>query len=97
MSCITQSCHKQGACPFAFNDLSEQAQNYGCLPTPYQIIQMRQEHGKTWACHSDTTKPCLGAIKYMKEKGMEYKVIDNNLVDETSEWGLFCKPSADQI
>ena len=83
-------CYKNGACPFAFNDTSEYVQNLGCLPTPYEIIQMRQKHGKTWACHDNPKKPCLGALEYMKKNRFEYKVIDKDLLTENSNWHLYC-------
>lgn len=76
-------------CPFAFTEASERVQNYGCLPTPYEIMVMRVEHGKTWACHSDTTKPCVGAIQALHEKGLPYKVIDTELLTESSDWGRY--------
>lgn len=87
MSCFHKG--EDSSCPFAFSELSEQAQNYGCLPTPFDIIQMRQKHGRTWACHADPTKPCIGAIQYMKEEGMEYKVINTELLTEGSPWERF--------
>ncbi len=86
-----QECSTIGSCPFSFTDQSEMAQNYGCLPTPYEIVTMRQKHGKTWACHSNPDKPCLGAIRFMKKKGLPYKVIDHNLVTERSDWGQYAK------
>lgn len=90
MSETCEECSTIGGCPFSFTDLSEQAQGYGCLPAPYDILKMRSEHGKTWACHSNPTKPCLGAIKYMQEKGLEYKVIDPVLVTEKCHWERYC-------
>ncbi len=82
-------CSEFGACPFSFSDKSEQIQNYGCLPTPMDIVKMRVEHGKTWACHENPEKPCLGALKYLRKNGHPFKVIDKELVTEESNWGLY--------
>ncbi len=84
-----KQCSSQGACPFSFSELSEQVQNYGCLPSPYEIVRMRVESGKTWACHSNQNKPCLGAINFLKEKNLPFKVIDKNLVTENDDWSKF--------
>ena len=78
-------------CPFAFTDISEQVQNYGCLPSPYEIIEMRIEFGKTWACHDEPSVPCAGAIKYLYEHDMPWKVIDPVLVTEGDNWGLYVR------
>lgn len=79
-------------CPFNFcSEESEQAQNYGCLPTPMDIVHMRVEHGRTWACHDDTTKACAGAVQYLHAAGLPHKVIDSELVTERSPWHLLCE------
>ena len=78
------------SCPFASTDVSAQAQNYGCLPTPYEIIVMRVEHNKTWACHSEPTKPCLGALNFLKENDLPYKIVDPVLVTEADDWSIYC-------
>jgi hypothetical protein len=77
-------CHKT-SCPFAYTDESEQIQNYGCLPTPLEIINMRVTHNRTWACHSDTTKPCIGAIRRLKELRLPHSVT-LPLVTEDDDW-----------
>lgn len=84
-------CSTEGACPFSFTDESEIVQNYGCLPAPLEIVQMRQAHNKTWACHSNPNKPCLGALNYMKEKGLPYKILDPVYVTEKDNWGKYTK------
>jgi len=85
-----------GGCPFDFfAEKTEIIQNYGCLPTPHEIMKMRIIHGKTWACHSDTTKPCVGALSHLKKVGFEYKMIDDVLVDEKVDWSVYCKGELD--
>ncbi len=69
-------------CPFAMTEASEIAQSYGCLPSSYEIVGMRIFHNKTWACHSDPSKPCRGALKFLKDKGIDCRVIDKTLIDE---------------
>jgi len=85
-----ESCSETGGCPFAYTEYSEQIQNYGCLPTPQEIMVMRVVHGKTWACHSNPDKPCLGAIKRLKYYDYPFKVIDPMLVTEETGWNLIC-------
>lgn len=91
MSECVKECNKT-SCPFAFTDLSETVQNYGCLPSPYEILSMRVDHDKTWACHSDPKQPCIGGIKYLKEHGMPYSVIDSELLTERDDWGVYTTP-----
>lgn len=82
----TRYCYTLGSCPFAESEASEIAQGYSCLPTVFDIVEMRVNHGRTWACHSDVTKPCKGAIRHMREKGIDCTVIDSNLVHEDEDW-----------
>ena len=84
----TESSH----CPFAMTDASGQAQNYGCLPSPYEIVVMRRDHGKTWACHENNSAPCAGAIRHLKEIGVDHRVTDPVLVTESDDWTVFATP-----
>lgn len=77
-------------CPFAWTDASDIVQNYGCLPEPKDIVNMRVNHGKTWACHEEPTKPCVGAIRHLKEHGLPHTVEDPVLLTEESDWHLYC-------
>lgn len=79
-------CSTEGSCPFSFSEQSAYAQNTGCLPGPIDIVTMRVLHGKTWACHSNDGKPCLGALDYMREIGLPYKVIDRAYLNLDMDW-----------
>jgi len=87
MTCNLNS--KNCTCPFAFTDASEIAQNYGCLPSQYNIIQMKIKFNKTWACHDEPTIPCIGAINYLKDYNLPYKVVDDILVTEADNWSIY--------
>lgn len=82
-------CHVDGSCPFSGTDSSEYVQDLGCLPSPIQIAALRVYYGKTWACHEDYSKPCKGAIKFLKDKGLPHKVEDSDLVTEKCDWGPY--------
>ncbi len=60
-------------CPFAETEAAVRIDNSGCLPTRRQIMRLRTELGKTWACHNDITKPCIGAMRALKDAGLPYK------------------------
>ena len=79
----------ESACPFAYTEMSDIAQNYGCLPSAYEIINMMVYYGKTWACHMEPSIPCVGAIRYLKEENLPYTVIDTDLLTEQSDWHLY--------
>ena len=70
------------SCPFAYTEESEKIQNYGCLPASIDIVAMRVFHGKTWACHSNPEKPCVGGLRGLREWGFNNKILDKNLVTE---------------
>jgi len=68
-------------CPFAFTNASEEVQNYGCLPSPYEIIQMKRNTGHNWACHSNENSICMGFadhVKWEKENVGRWKEIDTS-------------------
>lgn len=76
-------------CPFAFTEASEYVQNLGCLPTPMDIVSMRVHNGKTWACHDEPSKPCMGGINFLRKNELPHKVIDHTLVTEDDPWNQY--------
>lgn len=88
-------CCTRGACPFAFNEVSEVAQSYGCLPTPFEIIVMKVKYNKTWACHDNSDKPCLGAIRMLKNNKIDYKQ-EGELITLDSDWGQYVKVTSEE-
>lgn len=67
-------------CPFAFTDKSEEVQNYGCLPTPWDVIEMKRKSGHNWSCHSNDKKICSGFVEFVKEyPNNKYSDIDTSV------------------
>jgi hypothetical protein len=67
-------------CPFSSNDKAEQVQNWGCLPTPYDIIKMKEKSGHNWSCHSDATVLCGGFARYVTENRPDLDIKQGNLI-----------------
>jgi hypothetical protein len=63
-------------CPFndGLNEAATVAQNYGCLPTRHDIIDIKKTTGKNWACHGDETRICGGLAQAAKEAGLDISV-----------------------
>lgn len=81
------------SCPFAFTEESEKIQNYRCLPSPAEILTMKIIHNKTWACHSNPNKPCLGGLLRLKELGLDYKFNKKDLITENDDYSKFTSNS----
>ncbi len=61
------------SCPFndGYTHSASEAQNLGCLPSPYDIIQMKKASGQNWACHDDESKVCAGLCHSAKDQGLD--------------------------
>jgi len=84
MSCRT--------CPFNFfSDEATQVQNYGCLPTHFDIINMKKEYGANWACHNTSQetglKICNGLIEYNKHYKLGLDIKENQPKIDYNIWG----------
>jgi len=74
VDCTKGACGGE-ACPVNYgNEATEMSQNYGCLPSPRDIIEMRALHGLTWACHDDTSKPCVSGVRLLKALKLPFKI-----------------------
>lgn len=66
-------------CPFNYgSEKAEQVQNYGCLPSPMDIIKDMKLISKNWACHC-TNKECAGFRERMgnefnKNNGLAFDI-----------------------
>lgn len=85
-----KKCNIDGGCPFAQSEESETIQNYGCLPTSFEILAMRIYKGKTWACHSDVNKPCKGGLDALKRYGYDNTIVRPLVKEEDLTIGIFC-------
>jgi hypothetical protein len=60
-------------CPFNINEISEQAQNWGCLPAPYEIMNIKRDYGFNWECHAGTGVMCGGFVAVCRDEHIDYK------------------------
>jgi len=67
-------------CPFSSNEHAEQAQNYGCLPTPFEIIQMKVKSGHNWACHENEKVLCGGFASFIKTERPDLDIQEGKLI-----------------
>jgi hypothetical protein len=63
---LSAGCDGCLTCPFSVNEWAEQAQNYGCLPTNIQILDMARAAGRPWGCHYDESRVCKGYASVAK-------------------------------
>lgn len=71
------------ACPFACTDQSEYVQNLGCLPSAFDIIQMKKATGHNWACHESDPqklKLCAGQVQWVKEMDVPVEMKTGGLI-----------------
>lgn len=52
------------SCPFNITDESEYVQNMGCLSSKEAILNIKDETGNNWACHSNNNRVCAGLSKH---------------------------------
>lgn len=71
------------ACPFAGTDESENVQSLGCLPSGYDIIQMKKRSGHNWSCHESKPgelKLCAGMAETVHEMQIPVDIKSGGLI-----------------
>lgn len=62
------------ACPFNYeSEASNDAYNLGCLPSVFEVFELKRNHDVNWGCHEGGGKVCAGYIQMAKEEGYDYK------------------------
>lgn len=64
------------SCPFSQTEDAFYAENTGCLPDTFTILELPKLHHVVWGCHSDFNVICGGFAKQYKENG---NVLDTTL------------------
>ena len=60
---MNNNCNKEcHGCPFEYSDYSETIQNYGCLPTPLEILSMKIVHNKLVEAELDHSESKLNRV-----------------------------------
>jgi hypothetical protein len=67
------------ACPFrdGENEEATQAQNYACLPTAFEMLELFDKQGLATSCHNSKTKPCRGLARERCVQGAEVKAYED--------------------
>lgn len=63
-------------CPFGGSDEAENAINLGCVPSLFEVLEIKRNTGHNWGCHGaadDETKPCAGFVGACRELNLDYK------------------------
>ena len=61
------------SCPFNYTEESEMVQNYGCLRSKQEILELKDITGHNWACHCNNKRVCKGlSIERDTSKGKLY-------------------------
>ena len=55
------------SCPFSCSAESEEAQNFGCLPSAHDIVQLKEETGHNWECHGAEGVLCGGFARFLRD------------------------------
>jgi hypothetical protein len=62
------------SCPFAWwTEASTNASNWGCLPSPFEIMELKRNQDLNWTCHGDKTVLCVGFVITCKEEKLDSK------------------------
>jgi len=57
-------------CPWNFYSAgSQMAQNYGCLPSPQEMVRINDEEGYALSCHENKSCICKGLAAQLKKNG----------------------------
>ena len=59
------------SCPFSGSYEAEEGINLGCLPSVYEIFQLKREQDVNWTCHYDEKKPCAGYVETAKDYNID--------------------------
>lgn len=60
-------------CPFNHTEAAVNAYNWGCLPSVFDVFELKRNHNANWQCHEGNGKICAGYVQMAKEEGVDYK------------------------
>ena len=76
---LLAGCDGCTTCPFTIGPEAEQAQNFGCLPTPGELLDLAETTGRAWECHGEPGRVCRGYASVAKPLGLPTRGTLNTL------------------